>query len=801
MTDIDKHNTNQSLGDLRRYTKIDHGIEGHTSHGTFKVVVYNPHTIRIHATLAQYNDHSYAVVDTPSGDFKLEESETSLVITTSKIQLILYRTPVRFVFKDLKGNVINEDDAAFGTSWIGEQVSTYKKLQPDERFIGLGEKTGSLDRRGNGYQNWNTDNYAYHNGSDPLYCSTPFYIGIHAGQAYGIYFDNSHKTHFNFGASNNRFMSFAADRGDMNYYFIYDDSVSGIIEYYTQLTGRMELPPLWSIGYQQCRYSYYPDKEVLSTARTFREKDIPADVIVLDIHYMDQFKIFTWDKNHFPDPAGMIQTLKEQGFHVVVMCDPGIKAEDGYAPYESGKEHDIFLKYPDGTHYSGQVWPGWCYFPDFTKPEAREWWKNSLKSYSEIGIDGFWNDMNEIATWGNTLPELIEFDFDGNKTSSREGRNVYGLQMSRSTYEGTRELLNGKRPFNLTRSAFSGIQRYAAVWTGDNVANEEHMMLGVRLVNSLGLTGIAFAGYDIGGFVGNAHESLFARWLQIGAFSPFFRGHSMVNSRDSEPWSYGEEVEEVSRNFITLRYKLLPYLYSCFYMATKTGIPVSRSLAIYYPEDAHIYDGLFEQQYLFGPSLMVAPVESNASLAKVYLPEGEWYEFFTDKKHIGQQQIIAECSIETVPLYVKGSAIIPMAPYAKNNTQGLGTTLEIHIYYGQDKNEFFYYEDDGESYAYKEGDFHQRTIAFDPDKSQLKIAEVEGSYSSRFDALKICFHGFESSRFKVNSKLADTFYEDYRYIQKISNFDPVGDRRQEFVLKDLPYLLLDYTTGPLTISW
>ncbi len=207
----------------------------------------------------------------------------------------------------------------------------------------------------------------------------------------------------------------------MNYYFIYDYSVAEIIKQYTHLTGRMEMPPLWSIGYQQCRYSYYPDKEVLTLAKTFREKDIPADVIVLDIHYMESYKIFTWSKRDFPNPHELLVELKALGFNVVVICDPGIKVEEGYQAYEDGVKEQIFIKYPDGTNYTGQVWPGWCHFPDFTNPKTRQWWKEQFKDYINVGVTGFWNDMNEIATWGNMLPENMEMDFEGNKTSMRRG--------------------------------------------------------------------------------------------------------------------------------------------------------------------------------------------------------------------------------------------------------------------------------------------------------------------------------------------------------------------------------------------
>ncbi|HRI79245.1 MAG TPA: glycoside hydrolase family 31 protein [Cyclobacteriaceae bacterium] len=479
----------QRLGTFQSYSKDASGIIAKADHGFFRVKAYSENVFQI--TLSRVNTFeifSYAIAaEAEPVTLHIAEDQQSLTIKSAKIELSIQKNPVSFIFYDSSGRILNEEDNGLGTSWIGDQVTTYRKLQPGERFIGLGEKTGPLDRKGHGYQNWNTDAYAYHSGSDPLYCSTPFYMGIHGNTQYGIYFDNTHKTFFNFGASNNRFSSFSADAGEMNYYFIQGDSVAEIIQHYTWLTGRMPLPPKWSIGYQQCRYSYYPDKEVLSTANTFRDKQIPADAIVMDIHYMDKYKIFSWDKINFSDPKALIDQLKAKGFEIVLMCDPGIKTEKGYVPYEDGLLEDVFVKYPDGKNYEGQVWPGWCHFPDFTNPKTRKWWNEKLKAYSDLGVEGYWNDMNEPASWGHMLPENLEFDFDGRKATSRKARNVYGFQMARSTYEATRKLLKGKRPFNLTRSGFSGVQRFAAVWTGDNVSYDEHMMLGIRIVNSLGL--------------------------------------------------------------------------------------------------------------------------------------------------------------------------------------------------------------------------------------------------------------------------------------------------------------------------
>lgn len=773
-----------------------------TNNGKVKIQVYSPTIIRIQATKeTTFTEISYAVVKKPSVNlFKLIKNEDNLVLKTDSCELVITSNPLRFTLKDNSGTVLNEDESAFGTSWIGEEVTTYKKMQEDERFIGLGEKTGNLNRKGEGYTNWNTDFFAYPSNGDPLYATIPFYIGLHHQKSYGLFLDNTHKTHFNFGASNNRFSSFTAELGEMNYYLIANSTVEGIIKSYTELTGRMEMPSLWSIGFQQCRYSYYPDKEVISLAKTFREKKIPADVIYFDIHYMDQYKIFTWDNKRFPEPKKMLTELDGMGFKNVVIVDPGIKVENGYKAYEEGKSQNLFLKYPDGTNYTGQVWPGWCHFPDFTNPKTREWWGASFKGYVNDGIDGFWNDMNEPATWGQRFPDLVEANFEGKNTSHREWHNVYGMQMARSTFEGTKKLMNGKRPFILTRAAYSGIQRYSAIWTGDNRPEDDHMMAGVRLVNSLGLSGVANAGYDVGGFAGEASKELFSRWMQIGAFCPFFRSHKMIDAKDSEPWSYGEKVEEIVRNYISFRYKVMPYLYSTFYEATQNGMPVSRSLAINYTNDPLIYDWKYQNQYLFGQSILVAPVVSYKEINKVYLPEGEWYDLNTEKMYKGKQELYVETPMETLPVYIKGGAIIPMQSVVQSAKEMPFDTMYLHVYNGTANNTFTYYEDAGDGYEYSSGKYYKRNIIFNASSREITLTDVDGNYISKFKNIKLMLHGFNNPTFKVNESSVKSTNEIIEMIPGVSQFDPIG-KSIEGKKSTVSSLNIKNTSTKILVSW
>lgn len=761
----------RSIGQAKDITQTESGIQLTTAESHISVQVYSPTVIRIRISKdKQLTDFSYAVTAQPQkGLFRFNEDETKITLQTDSCKLVIGKNPVRFTLLNKDGKVLNEDEAAFGTNWIGEEVTTYKKMQEEEKFIGLGEKTGNLNRRGEGYTNWNTDFFAYPSNGDPIYATIPFYVGLHHNLAYGLFLDNTFKTHFNFGASNNRFSSFTAENGEMNYYLIANTTVAGIIQSYTDLTGRMEMPSLWSIGFQQCRYSYYPDKEVITLAKTFRDKKIPADVIYFDIHYMDQYKIFTWNNERFPKPKNMLDELEDMGFKNVVIVDPGIKVEKGYKAYEDGLAKDAFIKYPDGSNYTGQVWPGWCHFPDFTNPKTREWWGNSFSGYINDGIDGFWNDMNEPATWGQRFPDLVEASFEGRKATHREWHNVYGMQMARSTFEGSKKLLNGRRPFILTRAAYAGIQRYSAIWTGDNRPEDDHMMAGVRLVNSLGLSGVSNAGYDVGGFAGEASKELFSRWMQIGTFCPFFRSHKMVDAKDSEPWSYGEKVEEVVRNYISLRYRLMPYLYSTFFESTQNGMPVARSLAINYTFDEKVYDWNYQNQYLFGHAIMVAPVVSYKEINKVYLPEGTWYNLHTEQTYTGKQELYVETPMETLPLFVKGGSIIPMQSVVQSAKEQPYDTLYLHLYKGNENNTFVYYEDAGDGYENLQGAFFKRTITYKAAAKELSFSKVEGTYASKFKHIKIMLHGFDKTNAANKAR-----QESVVMIPGVSQFDPIG---------------------------
>ena len=777
-------------------------IEG--DNGMLRICLISPFTVQIQAVKKgeDWAEFSYATLPFQKQGITLNETDNTLSFNTGYYKVEIHKNPLRVRFYNNEGVLINEDEPSFGIGWMGEEVTCYKTLQHGERFLGLGEKAGNLDKFNTQLTNWNTDAFAYGAESDPLYASIPFYIGITHGHSYGIFLDNSTKTDFNFGASNHRFSFFRAQSGVLNYYFFHAPDMAGVINAYTTLTGKIKMPPLWSLGYQQCRYSYYPAAEVLNLARTFREKNIPCDVLYLDIHYMQDYKVFTWNNQRFENPKQLISELNDMGFKVVVIVDPGIKIEDGYGIYEDGLKEGIFIKYPDGDTYRGEAWPGWCHFPDFTDEKARKWWGDKFEPLVGDGLEGFWNDMNEPAVWGKNVPDLVEFEYDGLKASHKQAHNVYGMQMARATHDGAKKHLQGKRPFVLTRAGYAGIQRFAALWTGDNVSTEEHLLLGARMISGLGLSGVPYAGFDVGGFIGEATPDLFTRWIQLGAFTPFFRGHTMINSRDTEPWAFGEEAEEISRNYIALRYRMMPYLYSLFYQASQTGMPVVRSLALNHHNEWKVFAYDYQNQFYFGDSLLVCPVVPNKQLTKVYLPQGEFYDFFNDEKVLQTGETIVELTKDKLPVFVKAGAILPMQATVQHTNQ-VTDILEIHLYYGQHETSFEYYEDGGQTYQYLNGEYYKRVFAYNPHQHSFTLKPKEGNYTSKYKTVCLYMHCFEAATLKpsVNGQAQTLSATDYRFVEPISNFDPwFKEIDSSKTIKDLPFIEFENLDNEIVIK-
>ncbi len=654
---------------------------------------------------------------------QINDTEKSLEISTPKILVKINKNPLRIGFYDQQGNLISKDHDSFGMGWNGTKVYCWKELHDDEPFYGLGEKTRGLNKRGNAFTMWNSDIPAYSTTQDPLYQSHPFFLSIHGGKSFAYFLDNSYRTFFNFGAGNNQFYYFGADDGVLDYYFIYGEAPKAVLENYGRLVGTMPLPPKWGLGYQQCRWSYYPATEVLALAKKFRDKQIPCDVIYLDIHYMDGYRVFTWHPQRFSEPKSTVSQLSEMGFKTAVIIDPGIKVDPDYWVYQQGISGDYFCRYPDGTLYQGQVWPGWCHFPDFSKPATRKWWGSLITKLTDVGVRGFWNDMNEPATWGGTFPDNVNFNFEGRGADHLRMHNLYGLLMAKSTYEGARKNRPNERPLVLTRAGFSGVQRYSAVWTGDNVASWEHLKLSAQMCLGLSISGVTFCGPDIGGFAGAPTPDLFTRWIQLGIFMPFFRTHTAINTPEQEPWSFGDYHEEINRKFIRLRYQLLPYLYNAIYQSYKKNTPVLRAMILEFPDDDRSY--WMDDQFFFGDNFLVAPIfAENQTARKVYFPEGSYFDFWTDEKIEGKSEKLVDAPLNKIPIFVKGGSVLPMQDWMNYVGEKKIESLQLHVYPIPGKFRSTFYEDDGISYNYEKGQFSLTEFELNCSKKKVLFSIV-----------------------------------------------------------------------------
>ncbi len=713
------HSGYQFLGNLRTFTRTDAGILLKCENDVrLEIQFLKPEMFRVTLVRPNYPNellaYPLARSEWPPVSLQLEEKDTYLRLISKEIDILIHKMPCRISVLDKQGNVINRDDPGMGIGWDGKEVRCWKSLGQGERFFGLGEKTGDVDKYRREWVMWNSDIPGYDQRTDPLYQSIPFYIGLHKGQAYGIYFNNSYRSTFNFGAGNERYASFSAVDGPLDYFFIYGPKINRVVATYTELTGRIELPPRWALGYQQCRWSYYPDSEVLTLAKTFRDKKIPADVIYLDIHYMDGYRVFTWHPERFPHPGELLQTLQEMGFKVVTIIDPGVKAEESYAVAREGLAGEHFVTYPDGETYVGEVWPGRAFFPDFGRPETRRWWGRHLANLLDSGVDGFWNDMNEPAVWGQAFPNEAQMHDGARLSSFKKMHNLYGFLMAQTAWEAFRTHRPQQRPFVITRAGFAGEQRFTTVWTGDNAATSEDLELGIRMLLGLGLSGVPFVGMDVGGFIGTPSPELYARWLAACIFSPFLRTHSQQDTPDQEPWSFGESVEAISRQFIELRYRMLPYLYTQVWEAQESGSPVLRPLFWHYQDDPSVYERAYQHQFLVGENLLVAPLTRvGERFKKVYLPAGQWLDLNTGEIYAGGQTVIVEAPLERLPMFLREGGMIATQPVMQYVGEKVADRLTLEVFLRGQYGTYLHYEDDGETRAYLDGQY--RLTQFETD--------------------------------------------------------------------------------------
>ncbi len=586
-------------------------------------------------------------------------------------------------------------------------VQCVKALDKNDCIYGLGDKTGCLNKRHYEYENWNSDIPDPHEDSfKSLYKSIPFFITLKEKGVYGIFFDNTYRSYFNFGKENDGYYCFGSENGNLDYYFIGGCSMPDVVGGYTYLTGRMPLPQKWTLGYHQSRWGYDSEETFRSIAANLREYRIPCDAIHFDIDYMERYKVFTWDTTRFADPGILLDDLKRQGIKAVTIVDPGVKVEKDYPMYEEGIENDYYAKTPDGETYVNAVWPGDAVYPDFGKPSVRKWWGGHLDFYVNLGVAGIWNDMNEPASFNGPLPDDIVFTDEDRPSTHAKLHNVYGHNMAKATYEGWKSL-TGKRPFVITRACYAGSQKYTTAWTGDNQSLWTHLRMAIPQQCNLGLSGMAFVGTDIGGFGADTTPELMARWVQVGCFSPLFRNHCAKGSMNQEPWLFGEEVLSIYRKYVELRYSLLPYFYDLCRVCEQTGLPIIRPLVLHYENDKNVRN--MNDEFLVGESLLVAPVvDQGVTKRLVYLPQGDWYDYWTGSKYQGNAYYPIDAPLDTCPIFVKAGSVIPKAPAQMYVGEVSDPELILEVWQG--KGSYLHYRDNGEDFAYRSGAYHEYLI-------------------------------------------------------------------------------------------
>jgi len=742
----------KSIGVAEQLVRTATGIFLRTQTEELEISVLEDDLVRVtmrkshpHAmTLPDSEIPSCAVVkrDLPGVNVKITESPLDINIITGKIRVHISRSPVRIGFYQLNGIPVCLDTAASGMGWMKDGPACFKTIPAGTRFYGFGERTGYLDKRGTTMTLWNTDTILHTPSTDSLYVSIPFFIGFCGNYAYGIFLDNPGKCVFDMGKTSSAEYMFQGTGEILDYYFFAGPEIKDVVEQYAKLTGTMELPPLWALGYHQSRYSYSPQDDVEDVARSFREHDIPCDAIYLDIHYMDGCRVFTFDQEAFPDPSGLIARLKSMGFKVVTIIDPGVKIDPKYKIYKDGLKKNCFVKLPDGNLFEAEVWPGQVVFPDFFKEKTRTWWAENHKILFDAGVQGIWNDMNEpscFSTESGTMDlEALHGEL-GAEVSHAKIHNAYANYMNEATREAFRTLLPGTRPFMVTRAGYSGIQRLACVWTGDNASWWEHLLMSVPMCLNMGLSGLPFTGADVGGFLYDTDPELLTRWTQLGTFIPFFRNHSAVDTCRQEPYMLDEPYKSICRDFIKLRYRLIPYIYTMMHKAATSGTPIMRPLVFEFPEDPKTH-GIFDQ-FMLGPDIMVAPVyQPETQCRTVYLPDGEWFDLYTGNVITGNRYILAESPLDRIPVFLKEGAVIPMGREMSfvGELQQVLKTIDICPSRNARSGRFSLYVDDGETEQYRAGYFGFVNVSYDIKQdgrfSKLRISVDTETHSKDYSA-------------------------------------------------------------------
>jgi alpha-glucosidase len=712
--------------------------------------------------LSQFHGAHAPVVQQTATTLNLRTSAIDVTITGATCSISIASVP--------SGEVLWSESSPFTREADGG-VSLGRTLASNEAIYGLGEKNGPGNRVGNSYVMWNTDEGCAC--GDPIYQSHPYFLSLPAsGHASGAYVANTHEMTFDVGSASATSLAMSAVGGDIDLFFFDGPMPAAVIEEYTRLVGRQWLPPLWTLGYHQSRWTYSPESYFEQVAATFRSLGLPADGMWLDIDYMNGFRDFTWDPSAFSDPAAVVATVTGEGFHITNIVDPGVKYDPGgtYATYNAGVEKGMFYDGDDGGLVLADCWPGAAAFPDFTNPAVRTWWAGQIADFMSIGTSGIWNDMNEpsVFTNGGVFPLDTPVNGDGVPTTFSEAKNVYGLLEAKAAQQGELTAFPNNRPFVLTRAGFSGIQKYSAVWTGDSSQSWDQLVQEAPMLQGLGVSGVPFVGSDVGGFIGGGPSpELYGRWFEVGAFSPFFRTHTSTTAPPQEPWDYGPEIQFLAQQMLDLRYSILPYLYESFIEANTAGTPVMRPLWYGYPSDPQTQSHLNE--WFFGDSLLVATVLAPlVTQLDVYIPTGVFQDFYTGAAYTGPTTVTLPAPLGRIPLLVRGGSVIPELDVQQYVGAVPDVAHHLDVYPGAagTTTQATLHEDDGESLDYAKGGQSTVTVSLDVTATGLTLAlgARTGGYTppvaARSHDIRVHGVGAQPTSVKVNGATVNATWSD-----------------------------------------
>ncbi|HEY8490144.1 MAG TPA: TIM-barrel domain-containing protein [Dehalococcoidia bacterium] len=776
------------LGAARRVERLPNGLRLHTDGAVVEVAALAPDLFRVgmfpDGRPPRYGSEAVAKAAWDAVPVTVSEGEGRWRVATPAAAAVVAADPVRVGFVDGAGRAFAQDHPAWGMGVIprrdppgalpdpsGPEVRLYKARPAGERYFGCGERTGGLEKTDSHQVFWNVDPPPGHTASlSNLYTSIPFLLALGRGRAWGLFFDNPGRVEFDLAREHPERTWFGAAGGDLVYYVFTGPSPRDVVGRYTELTGRTPLPPLWSLGFHHSSFGYERAEEFRELARQFRQRDIPCDVLYFDIDYMDGYRVFTWSPERFPDPAGLVEELGRQGFRVVTIVDPGVKVDEGYALYREGRDGGHFCRTLHGDEYHNVVWPGLCAFPDFTSERTRAWWGDQLPALLDAGVAGVWCDMNEPSLFvprNSTMPPDAVHPGDGEPRLHGQVHNLYGMLMARAVHEGLRRLRPDRRPFVISRSGYAGLQRYALQWTGDNTSWWEHLWMSVPQLQNMGLSGMAWAGVDVGGWGGHCTGELLARWTEFGAFQPFCRNHNAKGTRPQEPWAFGEPCESVVRAMLKLRQRLIPYLYTLFEECHRTGAPILRPLLFEYPDDETTYT--MDDELLLGEALLVAPVtRPGVEHRYVYLPRGTWFHLWSGERVDGPAHVLARAPLGEPPVYVRASTPLPLWPEMAYVGQRPPDPLTLLAFPAEGRGALSLYEDAGDGYEHERGVYARREVTCEGagDRVTVRLGQRQGSFVPERETVVLELRGLAAppADVRANGAPAAWRYEEGRLL-------------------------------------